>query len=112
MYYFYKIEPQNLLESLDIEFTKIDKETLKPQIIFADNQDAIKLSKNLQHHNRTKYIDVKYYFIWESSQNGLIQLIYISTDEMVTDIFTKSLLQNWYEKHIKRIDMTDSVEVI
>jgi hypothetical protein len=35
----------------------------QPQVIFADNQGAIKLSKNLQHHNRTKHIDVKYYFV-------------------------------------------------
>jgi hypothetical protein len=34
-----------------------------PQVILADNQSAIKLSKNLQHHNRTKHIDVRYHFI-------------------------------------------------
>ena len=34
-----------------------------PQVIFVDNQGAIELSKNPQHHNRTKHIDVKYYFI-------------------------------------------------
>jgi len=34
-----------------------------PQIILADNQSAIKLSKNPQHHNRTKHIDVRYHFI-------------------------------------------------
>jgi hypothetical protein len=94
MHYSYEIETQNLLESLGIESTKIDKETLEPQIIFTDNQGTIKLSKNPQHHNRTKHIDVKYHFIQESSQNGLIQLVYIPTDEMVADILTKSLPQD------------------
>ena len=37
-----------------------------PQIILADNQGAIKLSKNPEHHNRTKHIDVRYYFIRKS----------------------------------------------
>src|SRR5436305_6670002 len=35
----------------------------EPQIIFADNQGAIQLSKNPQHYNRTKHINVKYHFI-------------------------------------------------
>jgi hypothetical protein len=114
MYYSYKIETQNLFKSLDIKPMKIDldQETLKPQIIFADNQGVIKLSKNPQHHNWTKHIDVKYHFIRESSQNGLIWLSYIPSDKMVADILTKSLPQDWHEKHIKRIEMTDSVEVI
>jgi hypothetical protein len=37
-----------------------------PQIILADNQSAIKLSKNLQYHNRTKHIDVRYHFVRKS----------------------------------------------
>jgi hypothetical protein len=68
----YSYETENLLESLSIESMKMEKETLEPQIILADNQGAIKLSKNPQHHNWTKHIDVKYHFICESSQSGLI----------------------------------------
>jgi hypothetical protein len=67
LHYSHEIDAQDLLESLGIEPTKMEKETLEPQIIFADNQGAIKLSKNPQHHNRMKHIDVKYHFIRESS---------------------------------------------
>ena len=70
---------------------KMEKETLEPQIIFTDNQGAIKLSKNPQHYNQMKHIDIKYHFICESNQSGLIQLTYIPTNEMVADILTKSL---------------------
>ena len=112
MHYSYEIDAQDLLESLGIEPTKMDKETLPLQIIFADNQGAIKLSKNPQHHNRTKHIDVKYHFIRESSQSGLIQLTYIPTDEMVADILTKSLPRDRHEKHMKGMGMTDSVGVV
>jgi hypothetical protein len=63
----------------------------QPQIILADNQSAIKLSKNPQHHNRTKHIDVRYHFIQKSCQDGLIELAYIPTTEIVADILTKAL---------------------
>jgi hypothetical protein len=112
LHYSYEIDAQDLLESLGIEPTKMNKEILALQIIFADNQGAIKLSKNPQHHNRTKHIDVKYHFIRESSQHGLIQLTYIPTDEMVADILTKSLPRDRHEKHMKGMGMTDSVGVV
>jgi hypothetical protein len=67
LHYTHEIDAQDLLESLGIELIKMDQEALAPQIIFADNQGAIKLSKNPQNHNRTKHIDVKYHFIRESS---------------------------------------------
>jgi hypothetical protein len=70
MHYSYKTK--NLLESLGIKPMKMEKETLEPQIIFVNNQGAIKLSKNSQHHNWTKHINVKYHFICKSNQSGLI----------------------------------------
>ena len=72
-----------------------------PQIILADNQGAIKLSKNPQHHNRTKHINVRYHFIRKSCQDGLIELAYIPTSEMVADILTKALSQDKHEKHMR-----------
>jgi hypothetical protein len=71
------------------------------QIILADNQGTIKLSKNPQYYNRTKHIDVRYHFIRKSCQDGLIELAYIPTTEMVADILTKALPRGKHEKHVK-----------
>jgi hypothetical protein len=76
-----------------------------PQIILADNQGAIKLSKNPQHHNRTKHIDVRYHFIRKCSQDGLIELAYIPTTEMVADILTKALPRIKHDKHMLGMGM-------
>ena len=112
--YSHEIETQNLIESLRLKDLQTDatdrKSPGEPQVIFADNQGAIKLSKNPQHHKRTKHIDVKYHFIRESTQSGLIQLIYIPTDEMVADILTKALPRDRHEKHMKGMGL-DSVGV-
>ena len=59
--------------------------------IHADNQGAIALAKNPEHHARTKHIDVQYHFIREHVEANRVQLSYISTHEMAADGLTKPL---------------------
>ena len=33
------------------------------KVLYKDNQGAIQLAENLQHHNRNKHIGVKYHYI-------------------------------------------------
>jgi hypothetical protein len=42
-------------------------------------------------HARTKHIEVHYHFIKEKVLAGEIDLIYVSTEDRVADIFTKVL---------------------
>jgi len=80
------------------------------QIIFADNQGAIKLSENPKHHSRSKHIDVKFHFIREASQQGLIRLVYIPTTDMVADILTKPLARDKHEKHMEGMGLRERRE--
>ena len=34
--------------------------------VFCDSQSVIHLTKNQMDHERTKYIDVKYHFVWDT----------------------------------------------
>src|SRR5436305_4347497 len=52
---------------LPSEKATTSQSTNHSQIIFADNQGAIKLSENPRHHSRSKHIDVKFHFIREAS---------------------------------------------
>jgi len=45
--------------------------------LYIDSQSAIELSKNLEHHSRTKHIDIQYHFVRENTLNGNINLKYI-----------------------------------
>ena len=67
------------------------KSTTTPTTIFEDNQSTINLSKNPIHSNRSKHIDVRYHKIQELVANKTISVTYLSTQEMVVDIMTKSL---------------------
>ena len=62
-----------------------------PTTLHCDNQGAICLSKDSTFHGRTKHIDVHFHFIRQTISNGHITLKYCPTDEMIADIFTKSL---------------------
>ena len=64
---------------------------LRPTVIYCDNQSCIQLSENPVFHDRSKHIEIRYHFIRDYVQRGAAMLRYISTNERVADILTKSL---------------------
>ena len=60
-------------------------------MIHCVNTSCIQLFEDPVYHGKTKHINNKYHYIQELVQNGVLQLQYISTDEQVADILTKSL---------------------
>jgi hypothetical protein len=66
--------------------------------LFCDNQDAFALSRDSTFHARTKHIDVRFYFIRQTIQNGHASVIYCPTNDMIADVFTKSLVHAKIQK--------------
>ena len=60
-------------------------------VIYCDNLSSIQLARNPVFHARTKHIEVHYHFIQERVLAGDIDLVYVSTQDQVADIFTKAL---------------------
>jgi hypothetical protein len=60
-------------------------------IIYCDNQSAIALAHNPEHHARTKHIDIQYHFVRNCVEDGTTRLEYCPTEDMVADGFTKAL---------------------
>jgi hypothetical protein len=60
-------------------------------IIYCDNLNSIQLARNPMFHARTKHIEVHYHFIKEKVVASEIDLIYVSIEDQVADIFTKVL---------------------
>ena len=67
-------------------------------VVMGDNQGSIAIARNPISHARTKHIDVRYHFIREVLQDGVINLSYCPTDRMVADILTKPLSRNRFER--------------
>lgn len=66
----------------------------KSILLHCDNQGALQLSKNGVFSPRTKHIHIKLEFIKECIENKIINLTYISTNEMLADIFTKGIAKD------------------
>jgi hypothetical protein len=63
----------------------------KPTLLFCDNRSAIKLVRNPQFHQRTKHIDVKFHFIRDLQDERVVDVVYVSTENQLADLFTKGL---------------------
>lgn len=66
--------------------------------LYLDNQSAIRLIKNPEHHQRTKHIDVKYHFIREKYAENFFSLWHVSSDNQIADIFTKPLPKDKFQR--------------
>jgi hypothetical protein len=60
-------------------------------VIYCDNISSILLANNPIYHARTKHIEVHYHFIREKVLAKEIDLIHVSIEDQVADIFTKAL---------------------
>lgn len=69
----------------------IGRKCVGPTTLLMDNQSAIKLTRNPEFHCRSKHIDVRYQFICEKVRDGLIDTIYVNTNDQYADVFTKAL---------------------
>ncbi|GKD13575.1 retrotransposon protein, putative, ty1-copia subclass [Tanacetum coccineum] len=63
-------------------------------LMYYDNKSAIALfalcCNNVQHF-RSKHIDIRFHFIKEHVENGVIELYFVNTEYQLADIFTKAL---------------------
>nr|GEX18679.1 retrotransposon protein, putative, unclassified [Tanacetum cinerariifolium] len=59
--------------------------------MYCDNKSAISLCCNNIQHSRSKHIDIRYHFIRERVENGVIKLYFVNTEYQLADLFTKAL---------------------
>jgi hypothetical protein len=76
---------------------------VKPTKVFVDNIGCIFLAKNKTSGERTKHIDMKYHFIREQIQNGLVEVLFVRSEENTADLFTKNLGGERFVFHSKAI---------
>ncbi|GJY78122.1 retrovirus-related pol polyprotein from transposon TNT 1-94 [Tanacetum coccineum] len=60
--------------------------------MYCDNKSAIALSCNNVQHSRSKHIDIKFHFIKEHVENGVIELYFVNTEYQLADIYKKPKL--------------------
>jgi hypothetical protein len=62
-----------------------------PTTIFEDNQACIAMTVNPVHHQKSKHMDIKYFFVREKVESGELVAKYIKTEDQIADLLTKPL---------------------
>ena len=75
---------RNLLTEFGFNFTS-------PSPLLIDNNSAVSVAKNPEHHGRMKHLDLRLHWLRDTVEAGHISPIHVPTTEQAADIFTKPL---------------------
>jgi hypothetical protein len=85
-----------ILEVVHIEYKKLIN-------IHADNIGAIFLAGNRNSSKRSKHIDMKYHFVRNLIDEGLIDVKFVRSEQNLAYLFTKNLNGELYELHSSKL---------
>ncbi|GJZ56460.1 retrovirus-related pol polyprotein from transposon TNT 1-94 [Tanacetum coccineum] len=77
----------------------------KKILMYCDNKSAIALCCNNVQHSRSKHIGIRYHFIKEQVENGVVELYFVRTEYQLADVFTKALCRERIEFLIDKMGM-------
>ncbi|GJR29138.1 retrovirus-related pol polyprotein from transposon TNT 1-94 [Tanacetum coccineum] len=73
--------------------------------MYCDNKSVVALCCNNVQHSRSKHIDIRFHFIKEQVENGVVELYFVNTEYQLADIFTKALCRERIEFLINKLGM-------
>jgi hypothetical protein len=80
-------------------FKDLTGSTGAPTQIFEDNEACIANANQDRLSRRLKHMDIRYHFIQQQIERGLIKIEHIASADNPADIFTKPLQGNLFCKH-------------
>ncbi|GJV94434.1 hypothetical protein Tco_1546011 [Tanacetum coccineum] len=93
----YKKQKSTAISNCGFKFNKIP--------LYCDNKSAVALCCNNVQHSRAKHIDIRYHFIKEQVDNGIVELYFVRTEYQLADIFTKPLPRERFNFLIDKLGM-------
>jgi hypothetical protein len=93
-----------LIESLGLK-------VMLPIQVQGDNIGAIFLAGNSTSGQRTRHIDIRYHYVRELVEQGIINISFVKTLENDADVYTKNLSADLFNKHTdKYMEELNNVE--
>jgi hypothetical protein len=74
-------------------------------LLYIDNQSAVQVCKNPEHHGRMKHLDLKYFWLRDEVGKKVIGVSYVPTGEQVADILTKPLGRVLVDRFVKLLGL-------
>ena len=59
--------------------------------LFIDNMSAVSVAKNPEHYGRMKHLDLRYHWLKDVVESGIISPVHLAGSAMPADILTKAL---------------------
>ncbi|CAL2255962.1 unnamed protein product [Prunus armeniaca] len=78
-----------------------------PLVAYCDNLSTLALSSNPVDHSRIKHLDIDFHFVREQVQKKDLLVQYVSTDEQLTDVFTKGLHGPIFSQHCAHLRLRE-----
>jgi hypothetical protein len=60
-------------------------------LLYIDNKSALALAKNPVLHDHSKHIDIRFHYIQDCINNGVLETDFIRTNDLLADLLTKPL---------------------
>lgn len=75
--------------------------------IMCDNQAAIRISKNLVQHDRTKHVKIDSHFIKEKIEEGIVKFPFVRSEDQLADILTKAVNGKSFKEVLDKLCIGD-----
>jgi hypothetical protein len=72
-------------------FSELGFSITGPSTLYIDNQSALAVAKNPEHHGRMKHLDLRFYWLRDEVEKGRIGMVHLRTSQMPADLLTKAL---------------------
>jgi hypothetical protein len=73
-----------------------------PITVKTDNVAAMFMAQNASSGVRTRHIDTRHHYVRENLEEGIINIEFFKSIENNSDIFTKNVSQEIYDKHVTK----------
>ena len=73
---------------------------------YIDNRGAEDLIRSEFNTKRSKHIDIRYHYVRDIAERGIINIVSIGTKDMAADGFTKPLAEHQFRQFINQIGVS------
>ena len=77
----------------------------QPIVVYSDNEAAIAYTKDPMYHGKTKHINMRFNYVRDLTTQKKLNMVYISTHEMLANPFTKLIPRDVFRKHMKSLGL-------
>ena len=94
---------RGLLQELDIDGAT----PTEPTVMHCDNQAAIGMAEKAQFSKKTKHIAIRYHYVRDLIGNGVIEMVFVPTTEMIADGLTKAVGKEKFKNFVQALNMAN-----